>query len=618
MALIASLGALCAAGVFCFLAITFGHRLLRFCRLDFDSDAQHLLFCAALGFVIFEIAVFFLEVAGTLRSGLVLLLGAAVAIGILELRHGGPRFAVVVRNLFTGSVAEKLLLATIFLVLAFAGIAAAAPLTGSDSLHYHFTAPLGVLREGWHPNFFLLHSFLTGQGHLLILAGLVLGSEKLSLALVYLGGVLSAAAAACLARKWMSRTWALLTALTFLLTPVVFWQITSAGAPDLWMAFFATLGVLCVARCKEDSRAALAILAGILAGALAGAKYTGCILAASLALAFFWEARSLRRLGLFFCGALGAGIWPYARNCVWTGDPVFPFLLHWFGRTEINSYALSGIQADTGAAAARNLWQLVWFPFFANVDRLHFGFWQFFGPVCLIFAPLLFLSVRNTPLWRAALIVWVASSFGIGATSGMTRFLLPIFPVALAAVFAGVAALRDKEWRIARGIAYGSIGLFLMMGAAGLLLYGRRAVAAAVGLTSREDYLLQRAPDYAKAEFVNGVLDGKGSTGRVLAFFRHVYYLRVPFAYGDPVASWPVDPQRLNSPEAWKTFLQTQGIRWVVRAPDYPPTIAARLQQLELSGDLVPIAQGEVNSVEGMRIFGVHKTVSIVVLQVKD
>jgi hypothetical protein len=618
MALIASLGALCAASVFCFLAITFGHRLLRFCRLDFDGDALHLLFCAALGFITFEVAVFFLEAAGTLRSGLLLLLGVAVAAGILELRHAGPRFAVAIRNLFTGSVADKTLLATIFLVLVFAGIAATAPLTGSDALHYHFAAPLGVLREGWHPNFFLLHSFLTGQGHLLILAGLALGSEKLSLALLFLGGALSAAAAACLAKKWISRTWALLTALTFLLTPVVFWQITSAGAPDLWMAFFATLGVLCVARCKEDSRAALTVFAGILAGALAGAKYTGCLLAASLALAFFWETRSLRRFGLFLCGALGAGIWPYARNFAWTGDPVFPFLLHSFGRTEINSYAWSGILADTGAAAARHLWQLAGFLFFANLDRLHLGFWQFFGPFCLIFAPLLLLAVRNTPLWRAALIVWVGSSVGIGATSGMTRFLLPILPVALAAAFAGVAALRDTEWRIARFIAKGSIGLFLLMGAAGLLLYGRPALAAAAGFTSRENYLLQRAPNFAETEFVNAVLDGKGSTGKVLVFFRHVYYLRVPFAYGDPVASWPVDPQRLNTPEAWKSFLRAQGMRWVVRAPDYPPTIAAPLQQLELSGDLVPIARGEVSSFEGLRILGVRKAVSVVVLQVKD
>jgi hypothetical protein len=618
MALIASLGALCGAGAFCFFAMACGHRLLRFCHLEVGGDTEHLLHCGALGVIAFEAAVFFLEPARTLRIAILLLLGVVVAVGISELRQVRPRLARIVHNVATGSPQEKLLLLAIFLVLLFEGAAATAPLTGSDALHYHFTAPLLVLREGWQPNFFLAHSFLTGQGHLLILTGLALGSEKLSLALLFLGGVLSAAAAACLARKWMSRTWSLVAALTFLLTPVVFWQITSAGTPDLCMSFFAAMGVLAIARCGEDRQRGLTVFAGILAGALAGAKYTGCIVAASLALAYFWETRSFRRLALFFCAAFSAGIWPYARNFVWTGDPVFPFLLRPFARVEINSYALSGILADTGATGARNFWQFLNFPLFANIDHLHLGFWQFFGPLCMVFAPLLLLTVRNTPLWRAALIVWAGTSLGIGATSGMTRFLLPILPIALAAVFAGAAALREMEWRFARRIATASICLFLLMGAAGLLLYSRAAVSAAAGLTSREDYLLQRAPDYAKAEFVNGVLDGKGSTEKVLVFFRHVYYLRVPFAYGDPVASWPVDPQRLNSPEAWETFLRSQGIRWVVRGPDYPAAIAAPLRQLELSGGLVAIAQGEVNSFEGMRIFGVRKTTSIVVLQVKD
>jgi len=618
MALMASLGALCAAGVFCFFAMACGHRVFRFCQLEVSSDTEHLLLCVALGVIAFETAFFFLEPARTLRIGILLLLAIVVAVGILELRQVRPRLARIVRNVATGLRQEKLLLLAIFLVLLFEGFAAMAPLTGSDALHYHFTAPLLVLRGGWHPDFFLAHSFLTGQGHLLILAGLALGSEKLSLALLFLGGALSAAAAACLARKWMSRARSLVAALTFLLTPVVFWQITSAGAPDLWMSFFAAMGVLAIARCGEDRRTGLTVFAGIFAGALAGAKYTGCIVAASLALAYFWETRSFRRLALFFCAAFTSGIWPYARNFVWTGDPVFPFLLHPYARVEINSYALSGILADTGATGARNAWRFLNFPFFANVDHAHLGFWQFFGPLCLVFAPLLLLTVRNTPLWRAVLIVWAGTSLGIGATSGMTRFLLPILPIALAAVFAGAAALREMEWRFARHIAKVSIGLFLLMGAAGLLLYSRAAVAAAAGLTSREDYLLQRAPDYAKAEFVNGVLDGKGSTERVLVFFRHVYYLRVPFAYGDPVASWPVDPQRLNTPEAWKSFLRGQGIRWVVRAPDYPPAIAAPLRQLEGAGDFVPIAQGEVSSFEGMRIFGVRKTTPIVVLQVKD
>jgi 4-amino-4-deoxy-L-arabinose transferase-like glycosyltransferase len=452
----------------------------------------------------------------------------------------------------------------------------------------------------------------------LILAGLALGSEKLSLGLIFLGGVLAAAAGACLTRKWASREWAWLSALTFLLTPVVFWQISASGAPDAWAAFFAATAVLVVARTRGDQRLGLALLAGILAGAIAGTKYTGCIIAASLALAFLWEARSARRLAVFLCGALGAGIWPYLRNALWTGDPVFPFLLHWFAPTQMNAYALASIMGDTGAATPRNLWQVAKFPFFAAVDLSHAGFWQFLGPLCLAFAPLVIWAARNISLWRTALIVWLVSSIGIGATSGMLRFVLPILPVALGMVFAGVAALCASEWRIARSVSIASISLFLLLGAGGLVVYERSAAAAAIGLTERETYLKQRAPDYGKTQFVNETLEGKGSEGKALVFFRHVYYLRVPFLYGDPAASWSIDPEKLQTPEAWRTFFHAKNIRWVVRAPDYPPAIAGALGQLEATGELEFFAQGKVSDFEGQRILGVRKTQPIFILRVKD
>jgi hypothetical protein len=38
------------------------------------------------------------------------------------------------------------------------------PLTGSDALNHHFTAQLLILESGFHPNFFLSHSFFCGHG----------------------------------------------------------------------------------------------------------------------------------------------------------------------------------------------------------------------------------------------------------------------------------------------------------------------------------------------------------------------------------------------------------------------------------------------------------------------
>ena len=306
------------------------------------------------------------------------------------------------------------------------------------------------------------------------------------------------------------------------------------------------------------------------------------------------------------------------RNFVWTGDPFFPFTLRWFSPGRINTYALTSLLGDTGTSGHVTFWQLAKFPFLAAIDPDHLGFWQFFGPLCLIFAPLIVLAIRNTPLWRTAIIVWLASSIAIGASSGMTRFLLPVLPIALAAAIAGATALSKMEWRIARSISAASIAVFLLLGAAGFAMYARPALAAAAGLTTREDYLRQRAPDYAVSEFVNQTIAGEEAEGNALIFFRHVYYLRIPFLFGDPQASWAVDPARLATPEAWREFFRQNRIRWVVRSPEYPEEIAVPLEQLERSGSLTPIAHQDVATLEGMRILGIHKTVTAVVLQVND
>jgi len=619
MALISSLGGLLCVAIFCFLMAAFGQRVLRWGRIDIGNHVERILVGVAIGMITFEAALAIIEPLGKLTLGIVLVILAITVSGISEYLSILRSAVALLRSFISAETrGERFLLTILAPVLLFEGLAAVAPLTGSDALHYHFASPLLVLRNGFHPEFFLAHSFLTGQGHLLVLAGLAAGTDKLALASIYLGGVLAAAATACIARKWASRTWALLAALAFLLTPVVFWQITAAGAPDIWMAFFAAVGVLLVARAKSKPQLAMAAIAGLLAGAVAGTKYTGCIVTASLLAAFVWETPSLRRIAVFFPGALVAGIWPYARNLMWTGDPVFPFALRWLSPGRVNGYALTSLLADTGASAHTTFWQLAKFPLFAWVDFEHLGFWQFFGPLCLLFTPMIVLAVRNTPLWRAALVVWVGSSIGIGASTGMSRFLLPILPIALAAAFAGAARLHETNWHIARAICVATIASFLLLGLGGFALYSRSAVAAAAGLVSREAYLQSRSPDFGATEFVNRTLGEKETGERALVFFRHVYYLRVPFVYGDPSGSWAVDPARLGTAEAWREFLQQNKIRWVVRAPDYPEVVAAPLRQLETEGKLLPYAQGQVSDFEGMRLQSVLVQVPIAILRVSD
>ena len=618
MALVASLAVLLAVVLFAVTATALGQRLLRLCSIGFTSDVENLLCSAAFGVIGIEVLLFPVQFWSRIRLGVGIVLGIALLLGISEFAPVLNKVSKLFREAWGSSRFEKFLIAFTGLILLIEGLAAMGPVTGSDALHYHFTAPQLILQSGFHPDFFLSHSFFTGQSHLLILAGLAVGSSQFAMGLLYLGGVLAAGAAYSLARRWTEPRWAWSAALVLLLTPVVFWQISSAGAPDLWMAFYTTAGVLFFSQSTESPRYAHALLSGVLAGAVAGTKYTGSIVAASMLVAYLWQVRSALKVFLFFLGSVCAGIWPYARNLAWTGDPMFPFLTRWLFPGRVNAYTLASYLADTGAEGHRSVWRMFGFLFFAGVDPLHPGFWQFLGPLVLAFAPLLVLVVRNDSTWRAVLPVWILSTIGIGATSGMTRFLLPVLPLALAAVLAGAAQLQTVGWRWARYISIASLFGFLLLGASGLLVYDCSAIAAAVGLTPRDEYLSQHVQEYEKVRFINDVLGGTGNGGKALVFLRHVYYLRVPFLYGDPASAWAVDPSKLQTPEDWEALFRKEDIRWVVRSPKYPPMIAAPLEELEKRGELVPIARTDVSDFQGLRIAGRRQEISVVILQVRE
>jgi hypothetical protein len=616
MALATSLFILAATVLFAFIATALGHRALRLFNVDFDSRAEHLLTSSALGVILIETGLFFVQFLSHIKIGAIAVISLATLVGIGDMGEILKSVVDLVRRTLRGSKGEAVLCALVALTLFLQGLAAMAPVTGSDALHYHFTTPALILQYGFHPDFFLAHSFFTGQGHLLILAGLALGSSQLAMGFLFLGGALSAAAAACLARRWVGHEWAWVVALVFLLTPVTFWQISAAGAPDLWMAFFTTIGVIVISKSKEWSTSG-AILAGALAGAVAGTKYTGCLIAAAMAAAYVWEVRSSVKALVFFMASLVAGIYPYARNLVWTGDPIFPFLTRWISPAKVNAFTLTSLLADTGAGAHPGIWQVLKFSFFAAIDPAHLGFWQFLGPLVLAFTPLVILAVRNTSAWRVTLIVWVVSAFGIGASSGMARFLLPLLPIALAAAVAGVSQVSSRCWRTLQLVSILTLTGFMAFGAAGFLAYARYALSVAIGRSSRESYLLQRVQGYSQSEFINRALSGKGK-GRALIFLRHLYYVKVPFLYGDPAGDWALDPTRFQKVEAWERLFREQDIQWVVRSSEYPQEIATPLDELEERGALARVAEAEVTELQGLRIAEDRASIPVVIFKVKE
>lgn len=529
MSFVASLAGLLGVSVSAFLFAGIGRLILQGLRYSPAGRLAPLLLSSALGSIGFTLVVSAGETWRDPVLGVRLAVALAAAIGLIGIRGVLADLPAAWQAFQAQTKADRLWATAFAIVLFLEGFAAMAPLTGSDALHYHFTAQELVLREGFRANWFLSSSFLPGLNHQFILAALALGSEKLAMGWILLGGAGAATAVVLLTRQLASAPWPWIGGLAFLLTPVVFWQITTAGAPDIWMAFFVSVGVLAIGKVAEPVAWKTAIVAGAIAGAAAGGKYTGLIFAAVLFAAFIRVARNWRASAVFFGSAIFAGAWPYLRNFVWTGDPVFPYLQPFLAPESINKVAYATYRMAGSVHGVHRLLLGLSFPFFAT-GQSNIGFWEFFGPLIMCLAPLLLLSRRRDSLLGTALLVWVAGATLIGWTTEMLRYALPVFPVALACCIAGAGLVASRGWRPVNWTVRLSIAGFLLMGFGGLCLYARPAWSVAAGLTSRESYLRQRAPDYEKCEFLNRQLAGKGSEGKVLVFFRHVYYLRVPFA----------------------------------------------------------------------------------------
>jgi dolichyl-phosphate-mannose-protein mannosyltransferase/uncharacterized protein DUF1420 len=619
MALIHFFLVLLAAALFLLAQLCLGTWILRRLRLEFESFPEHCLIAACSGIILTEIAAFLVQWTQHIRAGSFFVLFLTCLPAAWELSNLWRRAKSFWQDFPPLSPAERLVFCLIGATLLIEFVASLAPLTGSDALHYHFATQKLILEQGFHPIFFLTHSFLCGQSHLLILLGLALGGESLAMSFLFLGGALAALSVACLAARWVPRLYALAFALLFLLTPLVFWQISSSGAPDIWMAAFVSACVLVISQTHEEASWRHALLAGFLAGGVAGAKYTGCVIAAALALAFLFESRSTRRIPVFFLGAVFAGIWPYLRNLLWTGDPFFPLLTSRLFPERLNPYALANLLADTGAAGSSSPFQLIPFLFFSG-RRVGYtpGFWEFYGPVAFALAPLVLLAWRNTRAWRVSTIVWSCAGLGIFLTSGLMRFLLPVFSIALSCAAAGAFYARQKGWIPVHRLASVSVLLACLMGAAGLPIYTAPAIRAALGTQSGEVYLSARAPDYQISQAVNQSLVSDSSPGKTLVFFRHLYYLRVPYVVGDPGASWQVNPDNLKTAAAWRSFLRSEGITYVVRAPDYPTALAAGLEQLEKEGSLVRFSETDVENFTGMRQEGQRVRLPVVILKVSS
>ena len=599
-------------------AVAAGTRVFRALGLSAGGDLENAIYAAGLFFAALQVVMLLLALFGWLQRGVSIFLLCATALlagtGWSEVGRLG---VAVIRSL---QRAQKSLLSTgIIALTAVCALAdalmAMAPLTGSDAMYYHFTAPMLEVGKAWIPFFSLVQSFYAGGGHALIQLGMTLGSDHISMEFIYLGGVLTAMSLFVTVRKLAGELWAWVAVLMFFTTPMIFWQISTSGCPDIWIALYTSLAVLAASRSATQSNWKWLLLAGLFAGAAAGVKYTSWIIPASVALWCGVTTRSFRRGAICAVSSLLSGVLPLIRNAWWSGDPFFPFLSRWLSPLHFNAFSLNAIvaglrPADSSTSIGGLLSYSLSIPLQGNS---YGGFGRYWGPLVLAFAPLAVFVIRKNPISTATASVWAAILLANGLTAQQPRYLLPAFPLAVALVVSGAAQATQREWRSVRVAVLCSLSLFIVFGATSEALYAKDFLPVVVGLEPRDAFLERMAPDYRMVVFINHALAGQH--GKVMVFFPYVYYLQIPFEIGDAETSWLVNPEHLSTPCELKNFLSQENIRWVVKAPEYSAPLLPTFQSLEKDGDLRSVASTRVENITGFRMYKRTELTQLTILE---
>lgn len=616
--MIAELAALGATAGLLALFTLAGRPFVVLLGLRSPSAAEVALFSAGFSAAILQISAFvYSSFAPPPRWAILAVLAAGAAAGLRGWRW--PLDAA--RGYWSrASRSERLLALAAGAVLLATGLVAMAPLTGSDAAHYHFSAPRLLLGGTPPAETQTLHAHFVGQLHGMILFGLRLGGERLALGLLWLGGALTAAATFVLARGLMPGRWALVAALALLLAPMAFWQMTVAGAPDIWMAFYTLLAVLAALRSLGGPPARWLAAAAFFAGLVAGGKLIGWTLPLLLCLWVLYErpgGRGLRHALLCAAVALAAGGAPLVASWAATGNPLFPFFTGQLGPEGINSYAvevtLNGARAEGFSLAPE---RLLGYPVRLALAGAEYGLGQLYGPLVLALGPLVLLLLRLEPRVRLLLVVWLGTLAVNAVTSQSGRFLLPVFPIALSLVMAGLAEARTRGLRIVHLAGCAAVAISLAFGAASFVVYARDFLPVATGFEPREAFLERMAPDYRLTQFVNRAMVGR--EGRVLIFFRHTYYLEAPFLPGNPEHSMELDPARYGSAARLLEYCRRREVRWVVKAGAYPEPMRDAWEKLEAEGWLAPVATARVDATRRRWAPGRRETVAATLFRLRD
>lgn len=505
---------------------------------------EELVLCFGLGLGITEIIFLGLGFLGLFYRQLIYLLFFLLLILTLpEWRHFCWRILEEFWKKRSGLKITKLSMVLIFLIflrLLICFLAAQAPITEGDSLWYHLTLPKIFIAEHKFSDPGYLSSYLTLNTEMLYTGTWLLRNEILAQSLSFLvGGVFLTLAIYFLAKNFLSKSGALLTAFFFITTPLIAWE-ASTPKNDLFWTFFILLGYFSLWRWLNLPKRNLLTLSALFFGFAFGTKgvlsFFPMIGVVPIFVIDFVKRKKLDLIGLIVFGSVCLlPYFPYLlRNYFLTGNPLFPFLVKTFGAGGLNADWLTTIHrskysADLSWPGFLLLpWKITMFPIRYGGD---------IGPIYLAFLPIgIFLgSIRNKSWLFRVLLFFSFICLGIWYwfLIPSVRYLLPFFPVAAGLAAMAIIALMQAS-KFAKRIMIGFLTIYIFTS---FLTYFFNfepywpKLKVAIGLKNREAYLIEQLPYTADLLWIN---DNLSASAKVLLFlneWQRPFYLDRPFIF---------------------------------------------------------------------------------------
>ncbi|MCK4739200.1 MAG: glycosyltransferase family 39 protein, partial [Deltaproteobacteria bacterium] len=344
------------------------------------------------------------------------------------------------------------------------------------------------------------------------------------------------------------RVYALLGALFFLSTPMVF-NLSTMAYTDLALTFFTSLAFFGVLRWAEagcvDKK--MLIYSALAIGFALGCKYN--VLISFMLLTFFiiyiYSTETKDQLGaikfgalFFFISLLVFSPW-LIRNFLWTGSPLYPVINFPASSPETSNLFVGGAISPLlkrSLLYGESFTSILLVPlrlFFGGADNSMRYFDAVLNPFFLFFIPLAFLKNKFWELRYVSIFVFLVFFLSFFTVDLVTRYLMPVFPfVILIAILGLKNSLESKKLRIPAGII---LVLFLLFNANYVLGQHKtyKPVEYLLSGESRVSYLLRILPDYEVTVFANATLP---QDARVLFLFTgergyywkrdHIYAMR--------------------------------------------------------------------------------------------